>query len=234
MALSGYHLGLPAWGLKTWVGGLFPKGTKQKGFLQAYGRVFDTVEGNTTFYALPKKDNVAKWAAAVPDHFRFCFKFPKKISHEKRLREAQEYVGWFLERLEPLGDKLGVLMLQMPPSFSPKYTEVLEAFLKELPDGFRYAVELRHKAFFNGDDEEKRAADVLRALEIDTVIMDARGLHATTDDALKEMRRRKPNLPVVMRATGKHPIVRVVPHTDFEAEPQARRSVAHAAAQVAR
>jgi uncharacterized protein YecE (DUF72 family) len=216
MSITGYHLGCPAWGMKSWVGRLFPKGTKQADFLACYSRVFNTVEGNTTFYALPKVDSVARWNADTPADFRFCFKFPKKITHEKLLEDSTPYVEGFLKRVEPLGDKLGTLMIQLPPRFGFKQLERLGSFIDALPRDFSYAVELRHKVFFNGHDEERAAVDLLAERNVDIVIMDARGLHATDNPALDEVRKRKPNLPIVMRATGPQPVVRVVPHDRFD------------------
>ncbi len=216
MALAGYYLGCPAWGMKTWVGRLFPKKTGQADFLKLYSRVFNTVEGNTTFYALPKAETVERWRDDTPDDFRFCFKFPKKVSHEKMLLESEAYVEAFLSRLAPLGPKLGTLMLQLPPRFGFKQLDRLGAFLRSLPRELRCAVELRHPVFFAGGEEERSCAAMLTELGVDTVVMDARGLHASDDPALAEVRDRKPNLPIVMRATGPQPIVRCVPHPDFE------------------
>lgn len=217
MAIARYHLGCPAWGMKSWIGRLFPKGTKQKDFLGLYAQVFNTVEGNTTFYALPKVDSVTRWDAETPSAFRFCFKFPKKITHELLLKNATEYVEGFLRRVEPLGDKLGTLMVQLPPRYGFKQLPRLGEFLDGLPSGFRYAVELRNAVFFNGDEEERAAVALLAERNVDVVTMDARGLHATDAPALAEVRRRKPNLPIVMRRTGPQPVVRIVPHDDFEA-----------------
>lgn len=216
MAIRGYYLGCPAWGMKTWVGRLFPQGTKQADFLPLYARVFNTVEGNTTFYALPKADTVKRWGQEVPDDFRFCFKFSKKISHEKLLLDSGDYVASFIERVAPLGPKLGTLMLQLPPRFGFKQLERLRSFLTALPSGFHYAVELRHPVFFNAAEEEREAAQMLAELGVDTVTMDARGLHSTDNPELAEVRERKPNLPIVMRATGPRPIVRCVPHERFD------------------
>jgi uncharacterized protein YecE (DUF72 family) len=216
VALHGYYLGCPAWGLKTWVGRLFPPKIKQADYLTRYAEVFNTVEGNTTFYGLPKAETVARWKEQVPSDFRFCFKFPRRISHDLGLRDAAGEVKRFLDRVAPLGDRLGTLMLQLPPQFKPAELELLAAFLRALPAGFRYAVELRHRAFFQAGDDEHAAADLLRELCIDTVILDARGLHSDTDPVLAPVRRRKPKLPIVLRATGPQPIVRFVPHSDFE------------------
>ena len=83
MGIDGYYLGCPGWGVKTWVGRLFPGGTRPTEFLERYARVFNTVEGNTTFYALPAAETVARWRDQVPDGFRFCFKFPRTITHDR-------------------------------------------------------------------------------------------------------------------------------------------------------
>lgn len=217
MSVARYYLGCPGWGMKTWVGRLFPKGTKQADFLKSYAAVFNTVEGNTTFYGLPSADNVLRWRDDTPEDFSFCFKFPKKVSHEKLLLDSSDIVDGFLKRVAPLGPKLGTLMLQLPPRFGAKQLERLASFLRGLPNEHRYAVELRHPTFFNGGVEEQEAASLFGELNVDTVIMDARGLHSTNDPELAEVRERKPNLPVVMRATGSFPVVRCVPHSDLAA-----------------
>ena len=215
--IHGYYLGCPAWGMSTWSGRLFPRGTKQPQFLSLYSRVFNTVEGNTTFYALPKADTVLKWRDDVPDDFRFCFKFPKAISHEAVLEDVGNLVDGFLHRLSPLDGKLGSLMLQLPPRFGPKLLDRLAAFLRSLPPQHRYAVELRHPAFFKGGQEQRDAAALLSELGVDTVTMDTRGLHASTNPDVAEVQAKKPNLPIDTRPTGAQPIVRFVPHDDFEA-----------------
>ncbi|NUP07513.1 MAG: DUF72 domain-containing protein [Polyangiaceae bacterium] len=217
MTVERIYLGCPSWGMKSWVGRCFPRGTTQTDFLRTYSRIFNSVEGNTTFYALPKADNVARWRDEVPDDFRFCFKFPKKVTHEKLLLDSAEYVDAFLERLAPLGPKLGSLIVQLPPRFGFKQLGRLGDFLRGLPKEFRYAVELRHPVFFAAGDEERAAADMFRELGVDTVVMDARGLHSSDNPELAEVRERKPDLPIVMRATGPQPIVRCVPHEDFSA-----------------
>jgi len=217
MAIRGYYLGCPGWGLKSWVGRLFPPGTKNADFLARYAEVFNTVEGNTTFYALPTPDVVARWGDQVPDTFRFCFKFPRTVSHDKLLIDAQREVDEFLERVGPLGKKLGTLFVQLPPRFGPGQLPTLRAFLAALPRDFTYAVELRHELFFAGGREEDDAVALLRELAVDLVIMDARGLHSGHSLTVADVRARKPKLPVVMRATATQPLIRCVPHESFDA-----------------
>src|SRR5262245_15647881 len=105
--------------MKSWIGRLFPAGTKPTDFLPGYAVVFNTVEGNTTFYALPPAETVARWREQVPDEFRFCFKFPRTITHDKLLVDSTTEVTEFIERVAPLEHKLGSLMLQLPPRFGP-------------------------------------------------------------------------------------------------------------------
>jgi uncharacterized protein YecE (DUF72 family) len=213
--IRGYYLGCPGWGVKTWVGRLFPAGTRSSDFLARYAEVFNSVEGNTTFYALPTADVVARWNEQTPAHFRFCFKFPRAVTHDKLLVDCAAEVTEFLDRVTPLGDKLGTLMLQLPPRFDPTMLERLRGFFVALPGSFRYAVELRHDLFFAGGPEEDAAVDLLRERGIDLVMMDARGLHAGNGLEQADVRARKPKLPVVMRATASRPIVRCVPHESF-------------------
>jgi uncharacterized protein YecE (DUF72 family) len=231
VAIRGYYLGCPGWGVKTWVGRLFPSATRSTEFLERYAQVFNTVEGNTTFYALPPADTVERWRDQVPDEFRFCFKFPREISHDKLLVDCAAEVATFLDRIAPLGDKLGTLMLQLPPRFDGAQLPRLRAFLAALPSGFDYAVELRHEAFFRDGREQAEVLALLRERGVDLVTMDARGLHAGHSLVLAEVRARKPNLPVIVRTTADRPIVRCVPHEHFAA---ARRFVEPWAAQLAR
>ena len=217
MALRGYHLGCPGWGLRSWVGRLFPAGTRAPEFLARYAEVFNTVEGNTTFYALPTADTVARWRDQVPATFRFCFKFPRAITHDRLLIDGADEVRTFLDRVLPLGERLGTLMLQLPPRFGPPQLDQLARFLDALPPGLAYAVELRDDRFFAGGPEDVAAIALLRARGVDLVIMDTRGIHTSTSLEHAAVRDRKPNLPVVMRATGTRPLVRFVPHERFEA-----------------
>jgi uncharacterized protein YecE (DUF72 family) len=231
VAIRGYYLGCPGWGVATWVGRLFPTGTRPTEFLERYARVFNTVEGNTTFYALPRRDVVERWRDQVPDDFRFCFKFPREVTHDKLLIDCAGEVATFLDRVAPLGDKLGTLMLQLPPRFDAAQLPRLRAFLAALPAGPDYAVEVRHEAFFRDGRAASDLLDLLRERGVDLVTMDTRGLHSGHALALAEVRARKPGLPVIVRTTAQRPIVRLVPHEQLDA---ARQFVEPWAEQIAR
>jgi uncharacterized protein YecE (DUF72 family) len=210
-----YYLGCPGWGTKTWLGRLFPPGTRSTEFLERYARVFNTVEGNTTFYALPTPDIVARWRDQVPSEFRFCFKFPRAISHDKLLVDCGAELDEFFEAIAPLAGLLGTLMLQLPPRFDASQLGRLADFLDALPKQFAYAVEPRHEVFFDGGAADDALQTLLTDRAIDLVVMDTRGLHRTHSLTLADVRGRKPTLPVIMRATASRPIVRLVPHEDF-------------------
>lgn len=204
--------------MKSWVGRLFPPGTKDKDFLARYAEVFNSVEGNTTFYALPSADSVARWRDAVPAEFRFCFKFPREVTHDKLLVDCAAEVGTFLDRIAPIAEagKLGTLMLQLPPRFTPDQLERLRAFLAALPGDHHYAVELREAAFFRPGPDQEAALELLEKRGVDLVIMDTRGIHSSKSLVHAETRGRKPSFPPIVRATAAQPIVRFVPHETLD------------------
>ena len=112
-----FYLGCAVWAYKDWIGDLFPAGSKAADLLALYSRRLTTVEGNTTFYATPKPEVVRRWAAETPESFRFCFKLPREISHEGPLAAQVETTRAFVERMAPLGGRLGPFFLQLPPAY---------------------------------------------------------------------------------------------------------------------
>ena len=220
-----YYLGCPLWSNKAWVGELFTKDAKAVNYLGQYASVFNTVEGNTTFYALPKEETVAKWKEETPLNFKFCFKFLQQISHHHRLKNTEVETKAFLERLAPLDSRLGPFFLQLPPSFGGNEFFALVAYLNSLPKLFRYAVEVRHQDFYGGGYWENALNDLLLERNMDRVLFDTRGLHAVVADyadrATRDAQRRKPKVAVKVIATGAHPFVRFIGHPVIEKNEQA-------------
>ncbi len=217
MGIHAYFLGCPSWGFKPWTGLLYRSGSKPASYLEQYSSVFNAVEGNTTFYSTPLPAWVERWGETTPEDFRFCFKIPKQITHERRLRDAEAETKAFLERMAPLGPRLGPFMVQLPGSFGPDDLEALEGFLAILPAEFHYAVELRHTAFFDGGETEKRLDQILRQHgRVDRVIMDTRALRSGDGEhpEVQTARNRKPNMPVRMTVTGQSPVLRFVGHPE--------------------
>lgn len=130
-----------------WKGGFYPSGLPAAQSLSFYSRVFNAVEINTTFYGSPSPAQVRRWAAAVPEHFHFCLKAPRAVTHELRLQNAEGEMLRFLDSLSGLGDKLGAVLIQLPPGFRAAERPALEKFLASLPQGPRFAVEFRHASW---------------------------------------------------------------------------------------
>src|SRR5262249_50788769 len=172
------YLGCPIWSNKAWVGTFYPSGAKQHEFLSIYSRRLNAVEGNTTFYGLPTPETVTRWRAETPPGFKFCLKFPKAITHEHRLREAEADTAEFLTRLNQLGDRAGASLLQLPPSFGSGDLPTLMRYLDQLPPlPGGCAVEVRHPAFFGGPAEDALEAG-LRERDAARVLYDQRGLRS--------------------------------------------------------
>lgn len=145
------YLGTQGWSYPSWVGPFYPQGTPTNRFLDYYAKQFNTVELDTTFYALPRESTVSGWREKSPAGFRFTAKFPKSITHEKVLKDAAEDANAFVAAMAKLDDKLGVMLLQMPPQWSATGIDDLERFLPVLPPGHRYALEVRHKSWLAKD-----------------------------------------------------------------------------------
>jgi uncharacterized protein YecE (DUF72 family) len=207
-----FHLGLPAWSHAPWRGTLYTRDAAVSDYLPQYAQVFHAIEGNTTFYGVPKAETVARWAAESPTHLRFCWKFPKAITHELQLAGAAAATNEFLDRMAPLGEKLGPFFIQLPDRFGPARLRELETYLRALPREFQFAVEVRHPVFFEGGEDEQALDALLGGLGIDRVSFDTVAVHASlaTDPHTLESKRRKPRLPRRTTATGPRPFVRFV------------------------
>jgi uncharacterized protein YecE (DUF72 family) len=216
--IQGYALGCPIWANKEWIGSLFAKGTKPASFLEAYASVFNTVEGNTTFYALPSPETVSRWKEQTPDTFRFCLKLHRTITHDKRLQYAETETEHFFNLFALLGKRLGPFLIQLPPTFGIRELPSLEAYLDALPSDFEYAVEVRHKELFLQEHAEDHLNDILSSRGVDRVVFDARGVHSATsdDEFTTEAQTRKPNLPIRYETTGPRPFVRFISHPTLE------------------
>ena len=213
------HVGCPVWACEGWVGSLYSS-RKRERWLPEYSQVFSTVEGNSTFYAMPTINTVKRWANETHDGFQFALKFPRIITHECRLQHAEVETRLFMDALEVLrqADRLGPTFLQLPPTFSGRYFETLESYLRQLPSDMPFAVEVRHLDFFNHADNDDRLNELLFELGMDRVVFDSRALFSAPPDDEFELasQGRKPNLPVQPRAIGDRPLVRFVGRNRIE------------------
>lgn len=204
------YIGLPQWSHPKWV---------RLGItsLEVYAQHFNCVEGNTTLYALPKAEIVARWREQTHDAFRFCFKFPATISHQAALRHCDDLTAEFFTRMAPLENRTGQYWLQLPAAFSPADLPALWHFLDGLPDTFRYGVEVRHPRFFAKGEEEKLLNRGLHARGVNRVILDSRPVHQAIarTEAVIDAQRKKPRVPVHAVVTAAHPMVRFIGSDDM-------------------
>jgi len=142
--------GTSGYSYKEWLGHFYPAGLPANAMLRYYAERFPTVEINNTFYRMPAESMLAHWAEQVPEHFAFTLKAPRRITHEMRLKEVESAVAEFVRRAAVLGDKLGALLFQLPPSLR-KDLPRLRDFLAVLPSDSRVAFEFRHASW---QDEE--------------------------------------------------------------------------------
>ena len=147
----GLYLGTSGWSYADWEGTLYPEGLPSASRLAEYARHYSTVEIDSTFYGIPRRSTVEKWREIVPQGFLFAAKFPQQVTHEENLFGSEEPTMDFVRTMSLLGDRLGPLLLQLPPSFSVEGMGVLEDFLSTLPQGPRYAVEVRHRSWLGSD-----------------------------------------------------------------------------------
>jgi uncharacterized protein YecE (DUF72 family) len=144
------RIGCSGWNYDSWRDGVFyPPRLPARRWLASYAERFDTVEVNTSFYRLPKRAAVERWAEETPDDFLFAVKVSRYVTHIKRLRDVPEHLPLLLERIEPLiaAHKLGPLLWQLPPTFK-RDDERLETALAGLPQGLEHAFEFRHESWF--------------------------------------------------------------------------------------
>jgi uncharacterized protein YecE (DUF72 family) len=218
------YLGCPIWSFKGWVGNFYPKGTKPADFLREYARRLTTIEGNTTFYAVPARKTIEGWVANTPEIFRFCPKIPKAISHEGKLSDNIDKARAFVDVMKELGTRLGPMFLQLPPRFSPKLMSDLRAYLSAWSADVRLAVEVRHLDWF--DSPHNEVLDLLLAdHNMARVTIDTRPIRSLAGDAiltgsvyqtLLEARERKPDVPVAPKRTSDFVFVRYIGHPDME------------------
>ena len=144
-------IGTQGWNYAAWVGPFYAPGTPAAEFLPAYAKAFRVVEVDSTFYAVPDVRAVRAWNERTPAGFTFALKMPRDVTHELRLRNADDLVRDFLERARELGPKLGPILLQMGPDFAPEELPAIEQFLPTLPRDLRFAIELRQSRWMRAD-----------------------------------------------------------------------------------
>jgi uncharacterized protein YecE (DUF72 family) len=198
------------WTHAPWLGRFLPHPLPPGERLRAYATWCNAVEGNTTFYATPAMSTVQSWARQTSPDFRFVVKLPKSITHVGRLTGIDEELRSFLRAIEPLGRRNHALWVQLPGSFAPADLGTLADFLRRLPRTHSYAVEVRHRAFFDDARSERLLEEVLAGADAEWIPFDTTTLFQSppTSDAEREAWTKKPRMPRRSRALTGRPIVR--------------------------
>ncbi len=142
------RVGTSGFSYKEWKGPFYPEKLAAKDMLRFYAERLGAVEINNTFYRMPKREVVAGWAEQVPDEFRFVLKASRRITHQAKLRDCEEAVGYLFRAADALSDKLGAVLFQLPP-YLKKDVPLLREFLALVPEGRRAAVEFRSTSWLD-------------------------------------------------------------------------------------
>jgi uncharacterized protein YecE (DUF72 family) len=159
-------VGTSGWSYKEWRGSFYPPKLATEEMLAFYASRFITVEVNNSFYRIPSEKVLAGWAAQVPPNFRFVVKASRRITHNSRLADEDGSLEYFLRAINPLGERLGPTLFQLPPTFK-KDTGRLRNFLIRLPPRWMAALEFRHASWF-----AEEVYDLLRCHDIALVTVD--------------------------------------------------------------
>jgi len=145
---SSILVGTSGFAYKEWKGLFYPEDLPAKKYLSYYAGQFHTTEINNTFYKMPTAKLCEGWYAEVPNDFSFTLKVSQRITHFKRLKNVDDEMNFFLESASALKEKLGPILVQLPPNFK-KDTEVLKAFLGSFAAKANLAFEFKHQSWFD-------------------------------------------------------------------------------------
>jgi uncharacterized protein YecE (DUF72 family) len=176
------YLGTSGFTAAGWIGSFYPAGLKAADYLSFYADHFETVEVDSTFYGRPSTRTVNNWAAKVPTGFVFSVKVPHVITHDKALVNCGAELEEFLSVMGILGEKLGPVVLQFPRFDKWKikdrheFTDRLIPFLKKLPSGYKFALEIRNREWLNAE-----FAGLLREYQLALVLQDLSDMPKPTE-----------------------------------------------------
>jgi uncharacterized protein YecE (DUF72 family) len=159
-------VGTSGWSYKEWKGSFYPAKLPAEEMLRFYASHFPTVEVNNSFYRIPAERVLATWAEQVPQAFRFVLKASRRVTHNNRLTDEDGSLAYFLRAANPLGDRLGPTLFQLPPTFK-KDVDRLGTFLAVLPRRWVAAIEFRHPSWFVSE-----VYDLLRERDVALVAVD--------------------------------------------------------------
>jgi uncharacterized protein YecE (DUF72 family) len=149
--------GTSGWQYRDWRGTFYPADVPQRRWLEYYAQQFVTVENNGTFYRLPARETFASWRERVTANFVMTVKASRYLTHVRRLRDPAQPVRRLLDAATGLGDRLGPVLLQLPPDMRADAL-LLHECLRQFPATIRVAVEPRHESWWTDDVREVLAA----------------------------------------------------------------------------
>jgi uncharacterized protein YecE (DUF72 family) len=210
------HVGCAMWTHPSWPGRFLPRAPRPDQRLAHYARWCNAVEGNTTFYATPTRQTTASWARQTDPDFRLVVKLPRLITHERRLIAVDEPLHALMDAIEPLGPRVPALWIQLPASFAPPDVPELTRFLARLTRSHRYAVEVRHRAFFEDPRSIRLLEEALAPTSTEWIPFDTTAFFGSppTSDAERETWNRKPRVARRTVALTDRPIVRYLGRDD--------------------
>ncbi|WP_276480619.1 DUF72 domain-containing protein [Paraflavitalea pollutisoli] len=170
------YMGVPRWGDRSWIGRVYPKGTKEAGHMEQYVKHFNAGELNATHYKIYTPAEIGKWAARAEGRdFKFCPKVPQSISHYSNFNNVFDQTSAFLEGVLAFGDHLGPIFLQVGEAYAPGRRDALFKYLASLPTDLQFFLEVRHPQWFSDKVVYKEMMDTLRSMNVGAVITDTAG-----------------------------------------------------------
>lgn len=149
MDLEKLRIGCSGWSYKDWAGPFYPNDLQAKDYLKFYSGVFNCVEIDSSFYRIPNQSMISQWKNKTPASFVFSPKLPKKITHDNKLENSESTLLYFYSVLNKLGEKLGPIAIQLPPSIKlSTHLGIMKKFISQLSPDFKHAIEFRHKSWF--------------------------------------------------------------------------------------
>lgn len=172
------RIGTSGWHYHHWRGRFYPEDLTPSKWLSYFAQRFNTVEVNATFYREPRRSTIATWVEQTPDDFLFAIKIHRAITHYQRLENVEESLERFEVVAEAFGQKLGPVLIQLPPSltFDRERDEEFFNRLRAKSKARRYALEARHKSWLT-----EEAYGLLRRYDIAWCIADSGGRYPTAD-----------------------------------------------------
>jgi uncharacterized protein YecE (DUF72 family) len=168
-SLQTVHIGTSGWVYPHWQGVFYPEGYPKRKWLEYYATHFDVVELNASFYRLPDSETFQKWRQRTPVGFVWAVKMNRYVTHVRRLKNVESAICHFYEAVLSLGDKLGPILIQLPPSLVYERS-LIDGFIKLLDPSLKHAVEIRHVSWIQDE-----FLDRLRQFNVAFCISDTAG-----------------------------------------------------------